>query len=527
MSNIGGAPALQLSRKAGWHAAAFALAGLALLAVSGCRPGSAYQKPQMTAPDAYKEAVASGDWKVSNPQDAMLRGKWWETFNEPELNQLEEQLNINNQNIVQSFENFVMARDQVAQARASFWPTISVGMSGSRMRQPPMGTTIKNVKQAASTINSFQLPATVSWQPDLFGKIRSMVSQSTSSAQVSAADLENVRLSAQASLAEFYFELRGQDALIDLYRKTLENYQQTLDLTRARLETGLGSDEDVAGAEANLKAAQAQATALSATRAQYEHAIALLVGKPAGKFSMPERALTAEAPTVPTGLPSQLLERRPDIAAAERTVAQYNAVLGIGKASFFPSLSISSGGGTQSTTLANIVNASNIYWSIGPSISETIFDGGQRKALFNQYKAQYAASIASYRQTALNAFKEVEDCLSSVRLLSTEIRQQDDAITSSQRYYDLANTRYETGLDTYLNVLTAQTTLLNNRQSAIMMRINRITASVQLIQALGGGWDASQLPTYQQLKDGYKTGDATLAQGAVLPTQAAAAPAKN
>jgi NodT family efflux transporter outer membrane factor (OMF) lipoprotein len=527
MSNICGAPAVQRGRKTGWHAVALALAGMALLAVTGCWPGSNYQKPQMTAPDAYKEAVPSGDWKVSNPQDAMLRGKWWEIFNESELNQLEEQLNINNQNIAQSFENFVMARDQVAQARASYWPTVTVGMSGSRMRQPPMGTTIVGVHQSATTINSFQLPLSVSWQPDLFGKIRSQVSQSTAAAQVSAADLENVRLSAQASLAEFYFELRGQDALIDLYRKTLENYQQTLDLTRARQETGLGSDEDVAGAEANLKAAQAQATALAATRAQYEHAIALLIGKPAGQFSLPERALTAEAPTVPSGLPSQLLERRPDIAAAERTVAQYNAVLGIGKASYFPSLSIQTGGGTQSTTFSNVFNAGNLYWSFGPSISETIFDGGQRKAVYNQYKAQYAASSATYRETVLNAFKEVEDYLSSVRLLSTEIRQQDDAILSAQRYYELATTRYETGLDTYLNVLTAQTTLLNNRQTGITMRINRITASVQLIQALGGGWDASQLPTYQQLKDGYKTGDATLAQGAVLPTQPTSSPAKN
>jgi NodT family efflux transporter outer membrane factor (OMF) lipoprotein len=499
----------------------FALSGVVSMAMSGCTFGApSYQKPQMMAPDAYKEAIPSNDWKTANPQDALLRGKWWEVFNEPELNQLEEQLNIDNQNIAQYFENFVAARDQVAQARAMYWPTVSVGISGSRMRQPPMGTTIQGVVQAASTINSFQLPVNVSWQPDLFGRIRNTVKEYSAAAQVSAADLENERLTEQASLAEYYFQLRGQDALLELYRKTVDNYQKNLELTQARQETGLDSDEDVAGAEASLKAAQAQATALAVTRAQYEHAIALLIGKSASQFSLPERVLTADAPAIPLGLPTQLLERRPDIAAAERTVAQYNAILGIGRSAYFPNLSISTGGGTQSTAFSGLFNSNNMEWSVGPSVSETVFDGGQRKAMLAQYQSQYRANVATYRETVLNAMKEVEDYLSAVRIMSTEIRQQDDAISSAQRYYTVAKSRYETGLDIYLNVLTAENTLLSDRQAAITLRVNRITASVQLIQALGGGWDASQLPTNLQLKQGYKSsasGNATIGQTVAEP----------
>jgi NodT family efflux transporter outer membrane factor (OMF) lipoprotein len=521
MSILSGAPA-KLGWKTGLRMGCFVLTGAVSMAMGGCTFGPTYQKPQMMAPDAYKEATPSNDWKTANPQDAMLRGKWWEIFNEPELNRLEEQLNIDNQNIAQSLQNFVAAGDQVAQARAMYWPTVSVGINGQRMRQPPQGTTFKGVTQSASTINSFRLPVSVSWQPDLFGTIRNEVKEYSAAAQVSAAQLENMRLSEQASLAEYFFELRGQDALIDLYRETVENYQKTLDLTRARQETGLVSDEDVAGAETNLKAAQASATSLTVMRAQYEHAIALLIGKPAGQFSLPERSFTADAPAIPLGLPTQLLERRPDIAAAERTVAQYNAILGIGRSAFFPTLSISSGVGTQSTSWSNLYNASNTFWSVGPSVSETVFDGGQRKAQYAQYKAQYNANVATYRETVLNAMKEVEDSLASVRILATEIRQQEDAISSAQRYYDLANSRYETGLDTYLNVLTAQNTLLNSRQAVITLRVNRITASVQLIQALGGGWDASQLPTDLQIKQGYKnsgSGNSTIGQVVAAPGQ--------
>jgi NodT family efflux transporter outer membrane factor (OMF) lipoprotein len=504
MSIMNGASAMLLDRKSYLRASGFVLTAGVLLGIAGCNFGPTYQKPQMLTPDAYKEAVQSKDWKPAYPQDAMLHGKWWEVFNEPELNQLEEQLNIDNQNIAQYFNSFVAARAQIAQARASYWPTVSVGISGTRTRIPQLHSTTV-AQSIATTSNTFQLPLSVSWEPDLFGRIRNTVNEYSAAAQISAADLENERLSEQASLAEYYFELRGQDALIELYNKTVANDQQTLELTHARQETGLVSDEDVAGAEANLKAAQASATALTVTRAQYEHAIALLIGKPAGQFSLAERPLTVDAPAIPVGLPSQLLERRPDIASAERTIAQANALIGIGCTAYFPTLSISAAGGTESPTWSNLYNWSDYYWSLGPSFSQTVFDGGKSRAMLVQYRAQYNGDVAKYKQTVLNAFKEVEDDLSSVRILSTQIRQQDDAIASAERYYNVANSRYETGLDTYLNVLTAQNTLLADRQSAIALRINRITASVQLIQALGGGWNSAQLPDNMQLKKSYTT----------------------
>jgi NodT family efflux transporter outer membrane factor (OMF) lipoprotein len=504
MKIVGGVPAKMQDRKTNIKAGYLAVTGAVLLGLAGCNVGPKYQKPQMLAPDAYKEATANEYWKPANPQDAMLRGKWWEIFNQPELNELEEQLNINNQNIALYFQNFVAARAQVAQTRASFWPTLTIGFSGSRSRTPAMQSTT-TASGIATTTSSFQLPASISWEPDLFGRIRNSVKEYSAAAQVSAADLENERLSEQASLAEYYFQLRGQDALRDLYRQTVANYQQTLELTRARHETGLVSEEDVVSAEASLKAAQASVTALDNTRAQYEHAIALLIGKPASQFSLPDRALTIEAPLIPTGLPSQLLERRPDIAASERAVAEANALAGVGRAAYFPSLSITTAGGTESPTWSNLGNWNNRYWSLGPSLSQTVFDGGKNKAVLAQYRAQYDANVASYRQTVLNAMKEVEDYLASVRLLSMQIHQQDDAIASAQRYYNLANARYETGLDTYLNVLTAQNTLLSDHQTAITLRVNRIISSVELIQALGGGWDASQLPTNAQLKQSGKT----------------------
>jgi NodT family efflux transporter outer membrane factor (OMF) lipoprotein len=508
MNIVNGAPANLLRKKMSQMslpAGGFAMAAAVLMAIAGCATPPKDQKPQMLAPAAYKEATPSEDWKPANPQDAMLRGKWWEIYNEPELNQLEDQLNIDDQNIVEYFQNFVAARAQIAQIRASYWPTVTVGFSATRSRTPALQSTT-TASSIASTTSTLELPVSVSWEPDLFGAIRKEVKEYSDAARVSAADLENERLSEQASLAEYYFELRGEDALRDLYRKTEASYQQTLDLTRARQETGQASDEDVAEAEVNLKAAQASATALDSTRAQYEHAIALLLGKPASQFSLPDRPHTAEVPAIPAGLPSQLLERRPDIAKYERTVAEAGALIGVERLAYFPTVSLSASGGTESSNWSGLGNWSNRYWSIEPSISETVIDGGKRKATLVQYRAQYNADVATYRQTVLTAFKEVEDYLATVRILSTEIRQEDGAISSAQRYYNLATSRYETGLDTYLNVLTAQNTLLSDQQTAITLRVNRITASVQLIQALGGGWDASQLPSDTQLKQGEKSG---------------------
>jgi len=484
----------------------FGLLGLSLCSIlSGCHPTAAYQRPAVATAPVYKEsqpgsadAQAAG-WKQAAPSDAMLRGKWWEIFGDPELNSLEEKLNINNQNIAQYFQNYMQARAQVAQIRASYWPTVTVGGSGTRSRTPVLSSTT-TANSIASTSNNLQLPVSISWEPDLFGKIRNQVKQYTAAAQVSAADLENERLSEQSSLAQYYFELRGQDAQIEIYDNTLVAYNKVLELTRSLVKSGLDSEEDLASAEAALHAAEANAVAARTTRAQYEHAIALLIGESASSFSLPQHPGNVKIPVIPTGLPSALLERRPDIAAAERTMAEQNALIGVGKAAYYPTVSLSVGAGTKSSTWSNLLNWDNRYWSLGPTISQTIFDGGSRRATLVQYHAQYDASVASYRQTVLNAFKEVEDYLVSSRQLAEQAGKEKQAVDSYTRYRDIALTRYTTGLDTYLNVLTAETSLLSNQLTLTSVHTQQAVAAVELITALGGGWDRTELPSQAQIR---------------------------
>jgi NodT family efflux transporter outer membrane factor (OMF) lipoprotein len=476
-----------------------------VVGLTGCRVGPKYVRPAAAYPPAYKEnqpgdklAQAEG-WKQANPQDTMLHGKWWEIFKDPELNALEEKLDINNQNVAQYFQNYMAARAQVAQARASYWPTVTIGGSGTRSRTPALQSTT-TASGIATTTSTMELPLSISWEPDLFGRIRNTVKEYSAAAQVSAADLENERLSEQSSLAQYYFELRGQDALQQIYDSTTANYKQTLELTQALFKAGIDSQEDVASAETNLRTAEANAVSVGTTRAQYEHAIALLTGELASTFSIPVKPLLAAAPAVPTGVASQLLERRPDIAAAERTIAEENALIGVGKAAYYPTISISAGGGVESPTWSNLLNWNNRYWSLGPSVSETVFDGGARKASMVQYRAEYDASVAKYRQTVLNAFKEVEDYLVSSRRLAEQIGRQKLAVQSSQNYETLATVRYKTGMDTYLNVLTAQTSLLNNQLTLQTLQTQQMTAAVELIAALGGGWDSSKLPTEAEMQ---------------------------
>jgi NodT family efflux transporter outer membrane factor (OMF) lipoprotein len=314
-------------------------------------------------------------------------------------------------------------------------------------------------------------------------------------AQVSAADLENVRLTEQANLAVFYFQLRGQDALEDLYQETVEVDQKSLDLTRVRYKSGLDNDEAVAQAEIALESAKAAATNAGIARAQFEHAIALLVGEPASTFSVPVRALTTQVPDIPAGVPSELLERRPDIAAAERTMAEANALIGVQKAAYYPTLSITGTAGFEASKVSKWMTSASRYWSVGPTASETIFDGGFRKSTMAQYTALYNADVDGYKQTVLVAFQQTEDGLASLRLLTQQIEQQQETVTSAQRYFDVATARYTTGLDPYLNVFTAQATLLTNQQTMITLRVQQMTSSVQLIEALGGGWNVNQLPS--------------------------------
>ena len=511
--------------------AAAALACLALL--QGCRVGPRYVAPVTQAPPAFKEAPqqsADGTtWTPATPQDATLRGNWWELYNEPELNALEVKLNISNQNIAQSFQNFMAARAQVRQARAQYFPTVSVGpqylrgrtssnASGSSSSSTTStgtsgttgttgttatggtGTTGTGSTSASTTAvnlnsNSFSLPFDVSWEPDVWGRIRNTVREYANAAQVSAADLANERLSEQANLAQYYFELRGQDSLIDLYDQTVVAYQKYLDLTRVRSRTGIDTEQSVAEAELNLKSAVASRTNLRIARAQYEHAIALLTGQAASSFSLPHHALETNVPAIPIGVPSQILQRRPDIAAAERTMAEANALIGVETAAYYPTFTLGGDIGLQSTKVGSLFTWPSRFFSLGPSASETLIDGGLRRGLLDQYKAQYLADAAAYQQTVLTAFQQTEDYLANIRLLGQQRSEQQDVIVSAQRYFDLSNVRYRTGIDTFLNVFTAQTSLLTNQQTAVTLRVQQMTSSVQLIEALGGGWDTTQLPT--------------------------------
>jgi NodT family efflux transporter outer membrane factor (OMF) lipoprotein len=476
---------------------AFSLTALALL-FEGCVVGPRYVAPVTQAPPAYKEALPqhSSDgttWTPATPQDATLRGNWWELYQEPELNALEEKLNTSNQNIAQSFQNFMAARAVVKQARAAYYPTVSVGPSYSRGRTS--ANEIGQVPGLNLNSNNFELPFDVSWEPDVWGRVRNSVREFANAAQVSAADLANERLTEQANLAEYYFELRGQDALIGLYQQTVAAYQENLKLTRVRSRTGVDTEQSVAEADLNLKTAIAATTNLRIARAQYEHAIALLTGQAASTFSMSVRPLTTAVPAIPIGVPSQILERRPDIAAAERTMSEANALIGVETAAYYPTFTLGGSAGLESPKLTSLFTWPSRFFSVGPSASETLYDGGLRRGLINQYKAQYEADAAAYRETVLTAFQQTEDYLAAERYLGQQRGEQQDAIAAAQRYYDLSNVRYKTGVDTYLNVFTAETSLLSNQQTAISLYVQQMTSSVQLIEALGGGWNASELPS--------------------------------
>jgi NodT family efflux transporter outer membrane factor (OMF) lipoprotein len=488
---------------------------LAVLAVlCGCTVGPAYRKPSVQTPTAYRELTAAqfkdtDGWKVAVPRDAAIRGKWWELFGDPQLNALEEQVKVSNQNVASAYAAFMQARALVREAQAQYWPTLSVGASVTRSHQPAglgaasaSSTGSGGAVGGGGTGNDFSLPFDASWTPDLWGKVRNLVKGNVAAAQANAADLANAQLTAQAEVAVDYFELRSQDDLIALADATVKAYGESLALTRAQYETGIGSDEPVAQAQVQLQTTQAQATNLGIARAQYEHAIAVLVGQPASTFAVVVRPSNVQPPAVPFGVPSQLLERRPDVAADERLMAQANAQIGVADAAYFPTLTLSASAGFESTTAANWLTWPARFWSVGPSLSETIFDGGLRSATVAQYRAAYDQAVATYRQTVLTAFQQVEDNLASLRILSQEIGQQDQAVASSQRYVNLATDRYQLGLDPYLDVITAQTSLFSNQQTNVNLRLQQLTASVQLIEALGGGWDNSQLPTSGDIRAG-------------------------
>jgi len=473
-------------------------------AMAGCRLGPAYHAPAppaITAPN-YKESTVNfhdqDGWKVASPQDAMIRGNWWEVFHEPELNDLEEQLNVNNQNIKVSFENFMAARAVVAEARAQYWPTITLGPSFRRSRSSA-NQSVSSTATTGRTYGLWDAPIDLSWTPDFWGKIRNQVHQAQAQAQVSAADLEVEKLTEQASLAEYFFEIRGQDNLQKILDQSVAADEKSLESAQGAYEAGTGDQIAVVEAQATLKAVQASDVAVGALRAQYEHAIAMLVGKIASDFTIPVRPMIYTPPSIPTGVPSQLIERRPDVAAAERTLAAANAEIGIGYGAFFPQITISGDAGFESATFKHLFDWPSRIWSIGPSASQIVFDGGLYRAALHQYAAIYNADLASYRQNVLIAFQQVEDALSSTRIASQEILRQQEAVQASQQYLDMEMERYNSGVDPYVDVTIAQTTLLNSQATLNSEEVSEMLSTVQLVQALGGGWDRTQLPTAKQV----------------------------
>jgi len=494
----------------------FVSPAITTLLLTGCMVGPKYHVPPATAtapPPAYKESPTqfqdTDGWKVAQPQDAMLHGKWWEIYNDPELNTLEEKLNIDNQNIKEFFENFMEARALIAEARSQLYPTVGTSPAYSRSRSSSnLGTSGTANPGHETSLGS--LPASVSWEPDLWGKVRNTIHEQQYNAQLSAADLENEKLTEQASLAEFFFEIRGQDALQKLLNDTVVADQKALDLANARYETGVDDRISVVEAQATLQTVQSQAINLGVARAQFEHAIAVLVGANPSQFSIPIKPLLTNSPPVPVGMPSALLERRPDIAGAERKMASDNAQIGIAYAAYYPALSLGASGGFESSSFKHLFDWPSRFWSIGPTVSETIYDGGLRRATVNQFISTYNADVASYRQTVLTAFQQVEDNLASVRILSQQILKQEQAVKFSDEALTLETARYQTGVDPYLDVVTAQTTLLNNQQTLATLHVQEMTASVQLIEALGGGWDRSQLPSPAEVSKKLDKSDTTI-----------------
>jgi NodT family efflux transporter outer membrane factor (OMF) lipoprotein len=467
-----------------------------LVLFGGCSFAPKYATPAVQTPAAFKEPApeqfqeAEG-WKTAEPKDDTIRGKWWEMFHEPELNALEDQMVVSNQTIAAALANFLAARAVVKQNRSQYFPTVTASPAVTRSQLQFVAPQTSS-SPTPFRVTEYALPFDASWELDFWGQIRNIVKASSLEAQATLADLENVRLAVQAEVAADYFQLRVLDAQKQIVDAAVLAYQESLRLTQVQQKTGLASGQDVAQAETQLDIARAQATDLGIQRTQLEHAIATLLGKPASTFSIATNPLTAEPIAIPVGVPSQLLERRPDIAATERRVAEANAQIGVARAAYFPTITLSGSAGYQSSSLGKLISGPDFVWSVGASVAQTLFDAGKRQAVTEQARAIYEGAVANYRQTVLIAFQEVEDNLSTLRILSQELQQQNAAVESSRHYLTLAKDRYQSGMDSYLNVITAQTTLLGNQETVMNLRMQQMTASVQLVKALGGGWDACQ-----------------------------------
>jgi NodT family efflux transporter outer membrane factor (OMF) lipoprotein len=470
------------------------------ICVSGCKVGPNYVQPQASAPPAYQEAppasTNAGNWKIATPADPALAGAWWQLFSDPELNGLEEQVAVANQSLKAAEANFRAARAAVTVNRSYEAPTIGVAPSVSAVRES-MNQPYFSASQANSGEGSFNLPIDLDYEIDLWGRVRRGVTAAKEQAQASAADLATARLSLQAELALDYFNLRATDAQIQLLDDTVKAYEQALQLTQDRYDEGITPLSDVSQARTQLQAAQVIRTDLSNDRAADQHAIAVLVGKaPAGFYldALPRGGDQTALPTIPVALPSQLLERRPDIASMERRMAAANEQIGIAQAAYYPALSLSATTGFLGTSALNWFTWPSRFWAVGPTLTQTLFDAGRRKAGVTIAQANYDATVANYSQTVLTSFGQVEDNLAALRILQTEAEQQHAATHSAEQTLDLFQTRYQGGVDTYLQVITSQTAALQNERNDIQIQLRRQQASVLLIKALGGGWSRLQLP---------------------------------
>jgi len=486
-------------------ALAYSAACLAvLIPLAGCKPvGPNYQRPTFTAPPAYKETGAStaivprpnppnGGWQQANPSDGMLKGKWWEIYQDPQLNQLEERIATSNQNLRQALETYMAAQDQVKVARAALFPTLSAGPGVTHYKNSAHRPLTN--PSSVTNYNDLTLEGTASWEPDFWGRIRRTVQAARANAQASAADMATVDLTLQAELASDYFQLRGLDSDIQLLKSTITDLEHQLDLAKRLLAGGIDTDVDVAEAQTQLDTVRAQLIDLGVARAQFEHAVGTIAEYKLSDFSIPYSPLDLALPKVPLGVPSQLLERRPDIAAAERRTAAANAQIGIAVSALYPTITLGGSGGFESTHGGTWLTGPAALWTLGGQASELLFDAGQRHALTDQSRHLYEAQVAAYKSAIFLAFQDVEDQLSGLSILEQETAAQQKAVDSAQHSLDISNKRFKGGATSYLEVLTAEAILLQNQRTAIDVQTRQFVDSIGLVRSLGGGWDTTQLP---------------------------------
>ncbi|MEO6965877.1 MAG: efflux transporter outer membrane subunit [Acidobacteriaceae bacterium] len=459
------------------------------LCMAGCTVGPNYHRPSAATTPAFKEAAG---WQPAQPTDQQLRGKWWEVYGDPELNTLEEKVSVSNQSLKVTISRYTQARAMVQYQHANYFPFLSAGVAGTRLHNSENKATQFN--GITSQYNDFSLPLNVSWEPDLWGRVRRSVRASRENAQASAGDVASVQLSLQAELALDYFQMRGLDAQQAILDQTVAAFEKSLQLTQQLFHAGLDSQLDVQQARTQLETTRAQDQDVGVARAQAEHAIAVLTGQPPADVSIPPRVVAYVPPAIPPGLPSQLLERRPDIAISERQMASANEQIGIARSAYYPDFSLSGVGGFESAHPGNWINGASTFWSVGLSAADTLVDWGQRHGLNTIAQANYDGTVASYRQTVLTAYQEVEDNLVALHILERETQTQGRAVASAQQQADLALKLFQRGLNPYLDVIQAQSVVLSNELTAANLVTRRMTASVLLVKALGGGWNRSQLP---------------------------------